>query len=61
VGERREGRTELERAGWAIHWEQVRVAYFTRLNHHAKAQQCRELVEKWQQRQAQLFEEAQKG
>lgn len=61
MASRREGRTELERAGWAIHWEQVRVGYFTRLGNTARAQQCQQLVEKWQQRQAALFEETQRS
>ena len=34
IAKSRDGRTELEKAGWGLHWEQVRVIYFTRLGNH---------------------------
>jgi hypothetical protein len=61
MADRREGPTEAEKASWAIRWEQMRVGHFTHLGHTAKAQHCQQLVEAWQQRRAELFEEAQRG
>ena len=60
MAEKRDGRSEADRCYWAIRWEQVRLAHFSRLNRRAEAQQCRELVEKWQKRQADLFDQAQR-
>ena len=59
IAKSRDSRTELEKAGWGLHWEQVRVTYFTRLGNHKRAEECRLLAEKWQRRRDELWAEAQ--
>ena len=54
-----EGRTELEKAGYALHWELMRQGYFTRLGNHRRAEECRLLADKWQQRRDALWGEVQ--
>ena len=56
-----ESRSELEKAAWGWHWESMRQSYFTNLGNHRKAEDCRKLADKWQQRRDALWGEAQGG
>ena len=56
-----DGRTELEKASWGWHWEALRQSYFTRLGNYHRAEECRLLADKWQQRRDALWAETQGG
>lgn len=56
-----DGRSALETAGWGVHWEELRVAYFTRTGQIRKADEPHLLAQKWRARRDALWDEAQKG
>ena len=54
-----DSRTALEHAGWAVHWELMRVAYFTSLRNTRKAAECQALADRWCTTRDRLWQEAQ--
>ena len=56
-----DGRTELEKSTWGWQWETVREHYFQRHGNLRRAEECRLLADRWQQRRDALWAEVQGG